>query len=112
MKKIFALALVVFMLTAVLVSCGGGDSIIGKWKAEEDGVEMVYTFEKDGKATVSMMGIDVEATWEEKDGKLTMSMTMLGETETLFEGAEYKVDGDKLSITYEGETLELTKVEE
>ncbi len=111
MKKIFALALVVFMLSAVLVSCGG-KSIVGKWKVEEDGIEMVYTFEKDGKGSVDMMGISADITWEEKDGKLTMSMSMFGETETVFEGAEYKIDGDTLSITYADETLEMKKVED
>ena len=73
------------------------------------------------KGMLAMMSMTMEFT---ADGKVILNMTMMGETETeettysledgklVMEGepAEYKVEGDKLSITSEGQTLVMTKV--
>ncbi len=108
MKKTLALLLIFASLTTVLVSCGG-DSIIGTWTATEDGETVAITFEEDGKGKVVSSGITVDMTWSEKNGKLTASMSFMGISEEIFKDAEYKVDGDKLTITSEGKPVTFTK---
>ena len=109
MKKALALLLVFASLAIVMVSCGG-DSIIGSWTFTEDGVTTTITFEEDGKGKIEAAGISMDMTWSEKDGKLTASMSFMGETEDLFKDAEYTIDGDKLTVKSEGETVTLTKM--
>ena len=108
MKKALALLLVFASLAIVMVSCGG-DSIIGSWEMTQDGLTGTITFEDGGKGKFEAEGMTLDLTWSEKDGKLTASMSFMGETEDLFKDAEYKVDGDKLTITDEGETITLNK---
>lgn len=111
MKKVLSLVLVVIMLSAVLVSCGGND-IIGTWEAEEEGLTIQLKFEEDGKGSMSTMGISMDMTWSVDGDKLTASASFMGETEDLFKDAEFKVDGDTLTITVEGEAQEFTRVED
>lgn len=108
MKKLLALLLVFASLTVILASCGGG-SIEGSWEATEDGVTMTYTFEEDGKGKVSMEGVELDLTWSTSGDKISASLSMAGATEELFTDADYEIDGDELTITYEGETLTLTR---
>ncbi|MBR2300363.1 MAG: hypothetical protein IKA41_00190 [Bacteroidaceae bacterium] len=108
MKKTLALLLIFASLAIVLVSCGG-DSIIGTWETTEDGVTMAITFEEGGKGKITTEGITMDMTWSEKGGKLTASVSLMGMSEELFKGAEYKVDGDKLTITSEGKPVTFTK---
>lgn len=110
MKKTLALILVVVMLSATLVACGG-NSILGSWEATQDGVTMKLTFEEDGKGSVTTMGATVDMTWSVDGDKLTASMSVLGMSEDIFKDATYSVDGDNLSITYEGETVVFTSVD-
>ncbi len=108
MKKALALLLVFASLAMVLVSCGG-DDIIGTWEGKQDGITMTLTFEEDGKGKVASEGISMDMTWEIKDGKLNASMSFMGETEEMFKGAEFEVDGDKLTITSNGESVTFNK---
>lgn len=109
MKKLFALLLTLVMLVGVFAACGGGDSIIGTWEGEQDGVTLELTFEEGGKGKMGSMGTTLDCTWEIKDGKLSMSMEMFGQSGELFKDAEYSVKGDELSITADGETVVLKK---
>lgn len=108
MKKTLALLLVFASLAVVLVSCGG-DDIIGTWEGKIDGEVMTLTFEEDGKGKIGSEGLTMDMTWEIKDGKLSASMSFMGMTEEMFKGAEFSVDGDKLTITADGETVTFTK---
>ncbi len=106
MKRIIALVLTFVLAALCLVSCGGGDSIVGAWTAKEDGVEATFTFTED-KLTVSTMGISTDPVdYTAEDGKL--SFELMGQK---MEG-DYKVDGDKLTITIDGDKQVFTKVED
>ncbi|MBQ3195514.1 MAG: hypothetical protein IJB65_03505 [Clostridia bacterium] len=91
------------------VALGGDDALVGAWEATEDGVTVVFAFEADGKGKMSTMGISMDLTWSVVDGKLSASATFMGETEEMLKDAEYTVDGDSVTITYEGEALTLTR---
>lgn len=90
----------------------GGDvdsSLIGSWVAEEDGVEMVFTFGADNKGSLSAMGMSMDMTWYVSGGKLYATVSFMGETEEMFEGADYVVTANTLSITVDGETVVFDK---
>lgn len=74
MKKSL-LACLLVLACVVVVGCGKKDPIVGKW-AYGSGESFMYTFNSDGTC---------HYTANNKD-------------------CTYKVDGDKLSITYEGST--------
>ena len=59
-KKITALV-AVLVLTFSLVACGKA-SVVGTWKAEQDGTVATYEFKKDGTGSVSISGIVVPST--------------------------------------------------
>ena len=100
------------------------DSIVGVWKMDIDAVlEMAGMSKSDYEAVKSLIG-EIEATVEfTKDGKCILKVSMMGQTET--EESEYKVDGNilymngdpgefkingnKLTLTYEGQSLTLTR---
>lgn len=110
MKKVLALVLVVLTFTIALAGCGG-DNIIGTWTATDEGVTLELTFGEDGKGKVSTMGITADMTYTAEAGILNAKMSLMGVEEEMFKDAQFTVDGDKLSITYEGETQIFTKVE-
>lgn len=103
-KRIIAMLLAVMTMLA-LVGCGGG--IEGTWTATQDGVTMEYTFEKDGKGSVSVSGMTLDTTWKTDGDKLKLTMSMLGQSQT--QEYTYKVDGDKLTLTLDGDTVELKR---
>lgn len=114
-RRIFALILAILMVASLFAACEEGKktskkndtpSIVGKWEAEEDGLVMVYEFKTGGKgvASVEDMGISLDFEWKTDGNKL--SLTIDGETE---EG-EYKISGDTLTLISEGDELVLTKV--
>ena len=74
MKKSL-LAILLVVLCVTVVGCGKKDPIVGKW-AYGSGESFMYTFNSDGTC---------HYTANNKD-------------------CTYKVDGDKLSITYNGDT--------
>lgn len=130
LNKLIAVLMLV-VLAFGLTACGSKEqSIVGKWSLDADsmlamsGEDLSSMSEEEKelmKGMLAMMSMTMEFT---ADGKAIMSMTMMGETETeettysledgklVMEGepAEYKVEGDKLSITAEGQTLVMTKV--
>ncbi len=108
MKKALALLLVFASLAIVMVSCGG-DDIIGTWEGKQDGITMTFTFEEDGKGKVETSGVAMDMTWEIKDGKLNASMSFMGQTQEMFKGAEFEVDGNELTITADGESVTFKK---
>lgn len=97
MKKIVSLLMIACILSVCLISCGSksDDELLGTWNftapaedADISALDMSFTFEKDGKATISLAGVSVPAT--------------------------YKIDGDKLSVTPDvesSETLDNAKLE-
>ncbi len=112
MKKTVSVVLsmiMVFTMLFALSACSPNSSVVGSWVLEEDGMSMVLTFEEGGKGSADVLGVKADLTWSEKDGKLTAAMSFMGNTDELFKDAPYTVDGNKLSITADGETVVLTK---
>lgn len=118
MKKVVSLLMAVLMLSICLISCGSKNELLGTWSysvSDEDlgmELEMSFTFEDDGKASISIMGTSVNATYEVNGDEITIkpeNSEMLGTDEPL--QAKFSIDGDtlKLEETDSGEVLELTK---
>jgi len=86
-------------------SGGGGDeqAILGVWTDSQQAME--YEFKADGVMLIKFMGEEVETKYELKDGKLSVTDPEAGETTAV----EYKLEGDSLTLTFEGETETLTR---
>ncbi len=86
-------------------------SILGTWSATYEGIAMTYTFAEGNAFTATILGIVVEGEYATSEGKLYGIMSAAGVTEVAFDGIEYSVEGEELSLTEEGETVVLTKGE-
>ncbi len=110
LKKVVAL-LLIFSIVFAFAACSKKAMIIGKWKQEEDGETLYYTFDKDGKVTISGEedGLAITGSYSIEGDKLTMKISIFGESEE----EEMKIktlNGSKLVLESDGETVELTKV--
>lgn len=90
--KIMSLVLATLMVAVLFVGCGGGaggNSIVGKWEIKEEAegmsVSMVFEFKANGDLVVS----------SEMNG-----------SELASQKGTYKVDGDQITVTLEGEDPE------
>ena len=92
MKKVVSLALVCLFVVTMLASCGAGDSVVGTWSVEEEGISYSYTFNEDGTGKIAAGEISLDFTWEAKDGKL--SLETMGQTTTL----DYSIKGNTMTI--------------
>ena len=99
MKKFITICLAAIMMTSLLTACGGkSNANVGTYKVESLGGKTVEEYKeatgedlsdqfqlelkKDGKGSVTVQGEENEITWE--------------------------LDGEKLSLTADGDTLEAT----
>lgn len=97
MSKLFKLVGIAILLVGVVLafSACGGDDITGKWIGD-DGV--TYDFKGDGTVALVMEGLgELSADYEISGGNITLDM--MGEKVT----APYKIDGNKMTISPEGE---------
>jgi hypothetical protein len=115
-KVTYRLLTVLAIFAILLTGCGGGtktlkDQIIGKWEGTdpEQGTAITLEFMKDGKAKMSVasMTIDVTYNWVDDD---TFEMVVdFGGGEPDTTPMDAKIDGNKLFLTSDGQTLEFTK---
>ena len=115
-KVTYRLLTVLAIFAILLAGCGGGtktlkDQIIGKWEGTDPDLGGTITFEfmKDGKATMSAAAATINMTYEWVDDdslNLTIDFGM-GDPETT--PMDVKIDGNKMFLTAEGETMEFTK---
>lgn len=95
--KVVGIAVLLIGIVLAVGACGGGeDSIVGTW-ASDDGAETV-TINDDGTMSVDDGSTTYEFTYEDKDGGLVLSMAGI-EAGTI----QYKLDGDTLTLTADGE---------
>lgn len=109
MKKIKKLAALIAVLSMVLAmaACGKNDSIVGSWKASQDGVDVIYEFKKDGTGSISLGDISVNVEYQTEGDKIKMKTSLLGQTdETEY---TYSLKNKELTLTQDGESLTLTK---
>lgn len=104
MKKIIALgAICIFLLTA----CGGGASLIGTWKFDDNSAKdlseieksSMLTFHEDGKLTQTMAGETREAKWEWVEEGKSFKM---GRGDKMEVAHVAELTGEKLVIYKEG----------
>jgi len=77
MKRVLG-SIFVLTLCLFLVGCGKKNSIIGKWETKLGGYNFVYTFNEDKTCSYDAAGKLMKCT--------------------------YEIDGDKISILYDGDT--------
>jgi hypothetical protein len=114
-KVTYRVLTVLAIIAILLAGCGGGtktlkDQILGKWEGNDPSLGGAITFEfmKDGKAKMSAaaMTLDVTYKWVDDDTfELTIEMGGTSQTTSM----DAKIDGNKLSLTAEGDTMEFTK---
>jgi hypothetical protein len=90
------------LLTLALAfsACGGGggdDAIVGVWTDEQGLVE--YEFKSDGALVVTFMGQEDQTTYSTEDGLLMFPDPDTGEQSEI----QYRVEGDRLIMTLDGE---------
>ncbi len=67
MKKLSLVLAAVMLLACIFAACGSkaeDPGILGKWIGEEEGFEVIYVFEKDGKGYSETLGLDMAITYE------------------------------------------------
>ncbi len=102
-KTLLALLIVVLTLTA----CGGGkNAIVGTWE-DADGFQV--TFAEDGTMTVGDGEFEVSGTYEfiDKD-TIEVNLDTTGLGIALW---DVEISGDTMTLTEDGSTTELTRVE-
>ena len=88
--------------------CAENPTLIGEWVANVEGMEMSFVLNKDGTGKMGAMGVNFETTYKVVDGDtVEITMNIMGEKETT--EFTYKIEGDKPSLTADGETLVFTK---
>jgi uncharacterized lipoprotein YehR (DUF1307 family) len=106
MKRILSIVIIVVIILS-LVGCGGND-LLGTWKmdmSEETpdlGIDLTIAFTED---KMEIMGMEFE--YEVKGDKILVDMFGEGEEEM-----QFKVNGDKLTLTTDGEEQILNRVKE
>lgn len=109
MKKIVSLLMIVCILSVCLISCGSksDDALLGTWNftaptedSDVSALDMSFTFEKDGKASITVSGISVPATYKIDGDKLSVTPDVES-SETVDNAkleAKYSIDGDTLKL--------------
>lgn len=102
MKKKFLLLSLFFVSLFVLVGCGSSNELVGKWKGLTDGdsrenqIETTFEFKSGEDVEYSNeYGIKSSGTYEIKDNTVTIKLDTWDQSKDY----EFKVDGDKLSLT-------------
>ncbi len=104
------------VLSLVLTSCGGGDSVVGKWQLEsvvgeeltDAEKESTMTFNEDGTCENKRGDRIRKATYKlSEDGK-TITLVMEGGNEDTME--DVVLTADKLSFTDRDETVTLKRI--
>lgn len=117
MKKAIAVLLSAVMMVTMLSSCCcipsgalsglSGDALVdyvkeyllvGTWVLEEDS-EIQMVLEKDGAGELKSESTSLDLTWSVEDGLLYVSVSVLGYSQTLYDGVEFDVTFDSLVVT-------------
>ena len=102
MKKLLALLLALAMMLTMLVGCGGDSGAIeGKWILEEDN-DNYLEFQSGGKLIIGSAYGSQEAEYKVDGDELTL-IREDGDQRTY----DFEIDGDKLVIDEDGENLVL-----
>jgi len=103
--KVFGLIAMAAIIGFSMLSCGGGGgsgNINGTYSDEYN--MATYTFE-DGKISMKSMGVTLRGTYKIGGGKITATFDGIDKPDVI----KYTLQGDKLTLTMDGETTVLTK---
>ena len=106
MKKRILTVLMALVVLVSLAACGGGKNPAGTYELIKmgDGSE-----ELTAKELTEIAGTELEITLEmTKDNKFTLNMGILSDEETESVSGTWKLDGDSLILSVEGEELSAT----
>lgn len=88
-------------------SVSSSDPLKGSWSAEQDGVEMTFTFNGDGTGSVETMGVSMDTTYTISGNTVELTMSFMGESET--QELEYSINGNELTLTDGVDPIVFTK---
>ena len=109
MKKTVCLLLLGAFLLA-FTACGGKDSIVGTWLAEEGAVQGEFVFNDDGTGKVTINGVSVDSEWSVNDkGLLTVKISTMDTKYDAIANAEFSIKKDKLTVTSDGKQIVMTR---
>lgn len=103
MRKIF-LGVAVVALGTVLVGCGKSENtIVGKWEYKMGTTSFVYTFNEDKTCSYDAAGTVMKCTYKVDGNKL--SILYDGNTESF--DTTYSIDGNKLNVkdSFDNDTI-------
>ncbi len=106
MKKRILTVLMALVVLVSLAACGGGKNPAGTYELTKmgDGSE-----ELTAEELTEIAGTELEITLEmTKDNKFTLNMGILSDEETESVSGTWKLDGDSLILSVEGEELSAT----
>ena len=106
MKKRILTVLMALVMLVSLAACGGGKNPAGTYELTKmgDGSE-----ELTAEELTEIAGTELESTLEmTKDNKFTLNMGILSDEETESVSGTWKLDGDSLILSVEGEELSAT----
>ena len=106
MKKRILTVLMALVMLVSLAACGGGKNPAGTYELIKmgDGSE-----ELTAEELTEIAGTELEITLEmTKDNKFTLNMGILSDEETESVSGTWKLDGDSLILSVEGEELSAT----
>ncbi len=95
--KIVAVVAIVAVIAGCFVGCGGkkgGDKLKGTW-SDEGVVETVYTFDGNGKGTLTVAGVETPITYSVDGSSVTINSIKY----------DFKVEGKTLTLTLMGADL-------
>ena len=85
------------LLAGLLLACGGGSSVVGKWESNFGGV-VKMELKADGTAVFTTMGIDTEGTWESKGKNQILVKSSRGQDMTLTLNDKGELEDNMLGV--------------
>lgn len=105
-KRALSICTALFIVLLAIVGCGKKEDLTGKWIYTEEGTGKTATMElfSDGTGVYTEEDwLSYSCTWSTENGKFKLEIDT-GIFGKISQTAEYKLDGDKLVFTDDGES--------
>lgn len=108
MKRRKTVIVVFIMLIILLIGCGKGEDLTGKWVCTDEGISTTLELFSDGTGTLIQDEQTYSISWIAENGRLKISASLgfLGE---YAESAAYELKGDSLTFTSDDEVEHYTR---
>lgn len=96
---------VFMMLVVLMVGCGKGEDLTGKWVCSDEGISTTLELFSDGTGTLIQGEDSYSISWIAENGRLKISASLgfLGE---YAESASYEQKENELTFTYDDDSVE------